>query len=304
MQTATIISFCTTEARFLKACIEQCRKFSSQIIIPICDHLFDGTPENKELIERIILAFPDCMFLLYPYAQDVVPKRYHKKFSHFMHSAARVLGTRFLHHAIEGVFFVDADEIPDGARVVEWMETKDCAQLSGAKFSCYWYFRESKYQATTWENAILFVKHNRSISYVLHERERDAFYDQLPEPKKQNVVGLDGTPLVHHFSWVRTKEEMLRKVESWGHRDDCDWRAKVELEFAGSFKGTDFVHGYSYRECNLPFEISLGEIEFEPKESSSRTIIRLSPQEWINYLQLPELKGWKKYFSCLNFACK
>jgi hypothetical protein len=40
---------------------------------------------------------------------------------------------------------------------------------------------------------------------------------------------------------------MLRKVTTWGHRNDrSDWVAKVEEEFSRAFNGTDFVNGLEY----------------------------------------------------------
>lgn len=59
-------------------------------------------------------------------------------------------------------------------------------------------------------------------------------------------MGLDKKPLAHHYSWVRTKGEMLKKVETFGHKSDRDWVALVEKEFSHEFSGKDFVSGYEY----------------------------------------------------------
>ena len=65
----------------------------------------------------------------------------------------------------------------------------------------------------------------------------------------------EGTPFVHHYSWVRTKEEMLKKVENWGHKHDKNWTSLIEEEFSRPFNGTDFVHGYSYNIVENKFNI-------------------------------------------------
>ena len=58
-------------------------------------------------------------------------------------------------------------------------------------------------------------------------------------------------PFIHHYSWVRTKEEMLKKVLNWGHKDDSfDWISKIEEEFSRDFNGTDFIHRYNYNIVN------------------------------------------------------
>ena len=61
--------------------------------------------------------------------------------------------------------------------------------------------------------------------------------------------------MMHHFSWVRTKEEMLTKVKNWGHASDKDWIVGIEEEFSRDFNGTDFVHGYSYNIVENTFNI-------------------------------------------------
>ena len=74
----------------------------------------------------------------------------------------------------------------------------------------------------------------------------------IPEPKL-NMVTYGAKPLVHHYSWVRSREEMLQKVKSWGHNQDRNWVKLVEDHFAlseskrGGAGFRDFVHGYAYR---------------------------------------------------------
>ena len=75
------------------------------------------------------------------------------------------------------------------------------------------------------------------------------FYDDVAGKGTAHAAGLDGQPLVHHYSWVRTKAGMLQKVRAWGHNADSgvDWAAKVEEEFSHPFTGRDFVHGDTFR---------------------------------------------------------
>ena len=65
----------------------------------------------------------------------------------------------------------------------------------------------------------------------------------------------DNEPLIHHYSWVRTKEEMLKKVLNWGHKNDKNWSDLIEEEFSRPFNGTDFVHGYNYNIVENKFNI-------------------------------------------------
>ena len=59
----------------------------------------------------------------------------------------------------------------------------------------------------------------------------------------------------NHFSWVRTKDQMLTKVKSWGHNKDKNWIDLVNEEFSRDFNGTDFVHAYSYNIVENRFNV-------------------------------------------------
>ena len=67
-----------------------------------------------------------------------------------------------------------------------------------------------------------------------------------PHRKLFKEPGLDDKPMIHHYSWVRTYKEMLKKVKHWGHTKDKDWTSLVHEEFKKDFDGTDFVHNYKY----------------------------------------------------------
>jgi hypothetical protein len=49
---ATIINYCTTDYKFIGHCINEAKSFSDQVIVPVCDHFYDGTPEDRELLEK------------------------------------------------------------------------------------------------------------------------------------------------------------------------------------------------------------------------------------------------------------
>lgn len=292
---AAIINFCTNESRFLKACIEQARLFSRQIIIPICDHFFDGTPEKKEELDLIYRSFPDCTFIQYPFIPDQIPKRLFKRIApdHFWHSLSRLLAFNYLDDAIETILFLDADEVPDGKKFSEWLESSDYHQHMALKMANYWYFREPKYQATLWEDSIVLAQRRALTSWLLlDEREREAIYDFLPGPKRRNVTASDGKPMFHHFSWVRTKEEMLKKVRSWGHRKDRSWESQVEEEFSAPFRGTDFVHGYKYNVVEPQFDIQLDQVRFEPALPQAASLKKLSSSQVLKLLKSQNHNAW------------
>lgn len=295
---AAVINFCTNERRFLKASIEQARLFARQILIPVCDHFFDGSAENAGELDLIYRSFPDCTFIEYPYIPNKIPRRLLKEISpaHFWHSLSRLLAMQYVDDSIETVLFLDADEVVDGSRFARWLEDSDYHQHVVLKLANYWYFREPIYQAAIWEDSVVLVQ-KRALSFqlLLQERERDALYDQLPGPKRRRVTDCQGEPMFHHFSWVRTKDEMLKKVGSWGHRADKNWADLVEKEFLAPFGGTDFVHGYQYKTVSPLFDISLDSTSFEPILPQAASLKKISPSQVLSYLKTVSLPSWRKY---------
>jgi hypothetical protein len=84
--------------------------------------------------------------------------------------------------------------------------------------------------------------------------ERWSFRQALGS-KYLSDVTFEGQILMHHFSWVRSKDEMLQKVDSWGHKFDKDWISLIHEEFSRPFNGTDFVHNYAYNIVEDRFKI-------------------------------------------------
>lgn len=296
---ATIINFCTIEARFIQACIEQCRYFSQQIIVPVCDHFFNGLPENRERLNEIYSAFHDCQFIEYPF----IPNRISRKLlnqvtrEHFWHCASRFVGSSLIDDHIETVLFLDADEVPDGKKFSKWLLSSDYSDHSVMKFSNYWYFREPRYQSLHFEDSIVLAqKRILSPSVLLQPSERDAIYDLLPGPKRREATDFDGMPMFHHFSWVRTKDEMLNKVRSWGHRDDRNWEELVEKEFAAPFSGTDFVHHYRFQECDPVFHISMNSPVFSSDSKGPAQVVRLNEDELLEDFKPLQKPWWRKFW--------
>lgn len=293
---STVVNFCSNESRFIKATLEQAALFSRQVIVPVCDHFFDGTPENRPLLEKIYSSFPDCLFIEYPYVPEKIPKKIWKKVdpAHFWHSLSRVIGFSHVDEEVETVLFIDADEVPDGRRFSEWLDCSDYRHHTALKLANYWYFREPCNQALKFEDSIILAqKRALELEILLHKDERDAIYNLLPGPKRRHVAGSDGEPMFHHYSWVRTQEEMLKKVRAWGHKGDRDWPSLVNEEFASPFRGTDFVHGYSYKSVQPYFDIRLEGPEFTSKGPSQ--VKHLKNQDILKLINL------KNFWNFLDF---
>lgn len=159
---------------------------------------------------------------------------------------SRLIATNHLNDDIDWVLFLDSDEVVDTELFMDFLKTNEL-NLMSYKFSGYYYFREPIYQAIQWEDASVLCKRELVKPDVFNPiHERGQYSEILNVPKMYNVVH-KGVPMIHHYSWVRSKEQMLKKVQTWWHKDDTNWTELVEKEFSHPFTGTDFVHGYQYK---------------------------------------------------------
>ena len=238
----TVINYCSNDYRFIRDCVQNAAAFSEEVLVPYSDHFYDGTPENKALLAQTITENPEASFIFFPYNPDLQVNAQHWV------TWARVVGWQNSHPSTTHLLFLDADEIVEANRFAQWLKSGQFQQNNVLKLANYYYFREPCYQALTYEDsAILILKSCLNESMLMDFEDRHKPWLETPEPKTRMVLGLDGLPMVHHYSWVRTKAQMLKKVQTWGHNQDRNWVKLVENEFERDFSGTDFVHGYQYK---------------------------------------------------------
>jgi hypothetical protein len=261
MYLITVINFCTYDFRLLHACIEGVRNFSKKILITVCDHYFDGTQENYALLEHVFRQFPDCTFIEYAFDPEQSYRQFtpyypeHYLWRHEWHNTGRWIAYHFLPKECDAIFFIDADEIVDQARFDPWFECNDVLAYSAIRFSAHWYFREARYRATSHDDASLLVNRRVLTPCLLwNSDERMGIFESVSGEKIKGVKGIDGHPLIDHYSWVRTKEELLKKFGAWGHHWERDWKGLLEKEYAEPFKGIDFIRRYSYLEIAPGFD--------------------------------------------------
>ena len=243
---ATVINYCSIDNRFIDRNVEECLQFSELVYIVMCDHLLDGTPENlafeTEAFRRRWADNAKVELLIFPYPKKLI-KEHGVRIGHNM---CRYLGySSIKDKELDYILFLDADEIPEGTKVRDYLKDNKL-EADCIRFANYWYFREPTYQAQSLEDSITLVKLEaiKDDRAFFTEQERDMFPLLLKDSKRMELY--KDKPLFHHFSWVRTKDQMLRKVGNWGHKNDKDWPSLVEEEFSRDFNGTDFVHNYNY----------------------------------------------------------
>lgn len=264
---STALQYNTNDFRFLKANLTQVSKFSDEVIVTICDHFYSGEPEDAELLQKskeIISGFDKCKLKIIEwqgFSQSPV----------YYHNLSRKTALDLAKN--EWVLFIDSDEIVDD-NFGDWFELNKHKNHC-FNFTCHWYFREPIYQAKKTESAGVLIRKSDCINWDLnHKLELKQFYQRLWEEDRlahgdwpgSPILGPDGKVVMHHYSWVRDREQMLKKVKNWGHKDDNadtawyfnskkTWVELVEEEFNRDFNGTDFVHGYEYKVVENKFNL-------------------------------------------------
>jgi hypothetical protein len=250
MKITTILMYCSNDFRWIEKCVEQASKISEEIIIPICDHYFDGTPENREILDKtyeLLNNNPKVQIIEFEWSPG------HP--TYYWANMARIIGKEYSLPETDWILWLESDEIIDDIAFNKWIESKEYEQYDSFKLANYWYFREPIYQAKNWEDSVVLVRKELVNFDLSNPREREQCHEFLPVRKKREILGVDNLPMIHHYSWVRTKDEMLRKVKSWTHSGDRDWISQVEKEFEHDFNGSDFIHGYQYNIVENKFNL-------------------------------------------------
>lgn len=252
---STILQYSTTEIIFLETNLKQCDKFSDEIIIPICSHFFNGQPEDVNLLKEttsIVKKYSKAKIIMFDWEGTQSNNSYY-------HNLSRKIGTDAAKN--NWLFFLDADEIVSD-EFYDWFQSV-CNLDRAWWLSCYWYFREPIYQAVANEGAGLLIPKKYCSWDLYNKLERGQLFQKMHDANKlslsdfEEILSLSGKKMVHHYSWVRNKNDMINKIKNWGHKDDKNWETLINEELSRPFNGTDFIHNYQYNIVDNYFNIKL-----------------------------------------------
>jgi len=213
------------------------------------DYAVPEDPAAVATFERDhVWNFPDVRLVRYevaPEAKDPVAAR--RVSDHMYWEAhARRAALRALRERWDYVVLLDADEVLDGRALAAWLRGGELTRYRAVTLRNYWYFRERRYRAVNYEEDSVVVLARGAFAEhdLFADGARSQIFERAAGPKARRVGPAE--PMVHHYSWVRSEDAMLRKVRAWGHRGERDWEELVRAEFRGPFRGTDFVKGLRY----------------------------------------------------------
>lgn len=272
---STIVSFCSLDLRFITHCIEAIRPFSSEILVPVCDHFYDGTKENLKLLKTLYQTFPDVKFIQFAYHPEYIYGIDEKKsisdldWKRLQIASSRYIGYFFSRNS-DYLLFLDCDEIIDSELFQKWLETKTYLEYDGIYFLAHAYFRKPIYQSINFQRTSLLVKKSKlSKNLILNPDERSGLFENLEGNKLYDTLSLSKTPMIHHYGWSRTKDELLKKTQCWGHHFEKDWKNLIEKEYSQDFSGKDFWSQSRYRILKAPIHDVMKPPFFKKKTSDT-----------------------------------
>ncbi len=255
-------------------------------MITVCDHFFDGSIENYALLEEAYLQFPECIFLEFAFDQKTSWRQFsplfpeHVDWRHEWHNTGRWLGFLYSSFQTEYLFFLDCDEIINAQKFMHWWNEAQKLEYSAYRFAGSWHFREAKFEAEIQDDLSLLVKKSYLRSSDLwDEDERCGLFHRLQGSKGKGITCSDGSAMIRHFSGVRTRQEWIKKLTTWGHHWERNWKALAEEEFSRSFNGQDFIRGYRYREIQPEFDpltIEIPQLKQVSLEEHQKNLSRFS----------------------------
>lgn len=238
MNIGTIVLATSDDIQFLYTLIDQSLIFSSQVVISFGSHFYNNEPENEDVITELEQKYENRVSVVrYNIREDSVLDSSVSP-DNYWHCHGRWIAINKLKPDIEYVFLLYADEIPDGEDILNWLKMTPYKTYDCVKFANYLYHREAICRSKRIEDSIVFIKkeHLDTPYLTMQTLERTATYDLCPGNKRRRVLSHSTSkhpwsPMFHHYSWVRTYKQMLRKVRSWGHKRDLDWESLVDDEF-------------------------------------------------------------------------
>lgn len=257
-----VINYCSLERMFIDALLQQCTQITPHVAVSYGDRLYNGVPEDTTYVTTFLKRkYPFVKFV--PYEVNIAQDMYKlpgvvKRPTAYWCNLARWQGMQALPN-VDWFFFLDADEIPDSERLLAWLKENTLDPAYSYKFANYWYFKDVIHQSTTYEDSILCV-HRKHLSKeaVFHDQERDGILEVSAIPQKRMVLGVDQLPMFHHFSWVRSKENLAKKLATWAHRDDLFKNAPIEGIVHAIYRNdevNDIIHNYTYQRVANRFDI-------------------------------------------------
>lgn len=218
-----LVSYCSKEAKYIGALLNNALVFADLVVVSMGTRLYSGEGEDVagqwERVIRPLLSESQASRVLLevyevPGSDEAAAARMREV---DLHNLARRAGFARARAAMPAQFWtllLDGDEVPDGNKMREWVDTTPLNPRTVYKLANYWAFLHPRLVATNNEDSVL-LAHSSVLTQgaLSHPRERDGVYlwhwtagDGMAVKGLRlvrNVMAQDSSPMFWHFSWVR-----------------------------------------------------------------------------------------------------
>jgi hypothetical protein len=239
---SVVVLYCSQEQDLIDSVLEPLTKVSTDIVVVSLSHFFNGEEDTmvvsklQELKQKFNVK---PVFMNWKYIPGA-PQNFWPK-------ELRLYGYGATDPKSEWVMFVDSDEIlrnPDSFS--QWLAIQNPKEEKSFKLSNYWYFMSPKRRSKVLEDSVVLIPRS-TLRYEMFRTQGVGEREALVQNPVRMVKDLQGQVMFDHYSWVRSKEILLQKVVTWGHRQDRDWVSAVNKAVnEDPLTTADFVHGFEY----------------------------------------------------------
>lgn len=177
----------------------------------------------------------------------------------YWHNLDRWSGIKSLKYTNNWVFIIDVDEIPDGNMVRNWLKTiyhslnvNECYKIAN-----YWYFKDPTNQAKTIEDSVLLINSKHLLEdNIFNDLERDDLILSSECILNRTIVDDNQNVMWHHFSFVRSKNQLKNKLKYWAHNDEYNADKLIDYIYRND-DINDIIHGYQYEKVKNKWNIQV-----------------------------------------------
>ena len=240
MKIGAVIPFTCDDKIFIKPLISNLLPICNNIVLTYSDTYLSGTMQNSIELNNtinIIKSFQNenasCTIKLLKYdierniMKDNIDGPYFVTWKRYWICLARKLGVMEICNKSDWILLLDSDEIVDTSNFQKWITTElpnVNNEVQVINFDNYVYYYKAIYRSNQLENSIVMIKPDIMLNYehlAINEWERTAFIKfTLDNMILKNVKLNNDIVMFHHYSWVRSKQNLISKIKNWGHSDD------------------------------------------------------------------------------------
>lgn len=231
-----VVLYCSNDQRFFKTCIDNLLECGFRVTVVTYSNMWAGEKENTAILNQ-----SNDLFKHNPKYNNLFIYWETEKNSWYWEGYGRYRATQELKDDSEWVIYIDIDEIIEPLLFKKWLKDFPYYRYNSILLKQYEYYKLPTIRHNKIEPNPVFAKTKYAKSCKFKESGRRQLFWNNENFISRVLAKLNlnpffciyrGVPFIHHYSWVRSKKQILNKFLNWGHKDDKDWVSIAEAEFS------------------------------------------------------------------------